>query len=472
MHNNSQTIYRFFLALGDIFGLLLSFTAAYILRVSLDSRPITTEIDSTTFITTIIALLPLWVIVFYMLGLYSRHIYDYRPRELSRLFVAAVLGIMLMISFSFFTNIPLFPAKMVAIYALAISFVVLTVIRSLIRISRFITLDARKGLRRLVIIGDNEATVSLVTYLASNPRSGYEIVGVMATERYVVPTISHKYVDSLDEVFEKLKPDVIMQTDSKQSDKIYELAVNNHIEYQFVPMHEALVTTKHTAEIVGTLPVIIVQTTPLAGYGQVIKRFVDIVGAFLAIVVSSPIWLLTIVLMKLTEPTSPIFFKQERLSRFNNPVHVYKFRTHKKAYNGLSPEEAFEKIGKPELAKAYRDGGDQLPDDPRVSTFGRFLRRTSIDELPQLLNVLRGDISLVGPRALVPSELKQYPKKHLILTVKSGLTGLAQISGRRDISFEDRRALDVYYVHNWSLWLDIQIIFKTVWHVLFRKGAI
>lgn len=100
------------------------------------------------------------------------------------------------------------------------------------------------------------------------------------------------------------------------------------------------------------------------------------------------------------------------------------------------------------------------------------MRTTSIDELPQLINVLRGDISLVGPRALVPEELKKYPKKHLILSVKSGLTGLAQISGRREISFEDRRALDIYYVHNWSLWLDIQIIVKTIWHVLFRKGAV
>ena len=140
-------------------------------------------------------------------------------------------------------------------------------------------------------------------------------------------------------------------------------------------------------------------------------------------------------------------------------------------YNGLSPEDAFKKMGKPELIKEYRENGDQLEKDPRVTPFGRFLRSTSIDELPQLLNVLRGDISLVGPRALVPSELKLYPQKHLILSVKSGLTGLAQISGRRDISFDDRRALDIYYVHNWTLWLDMQIIIKTIWHVLFRNGA-
>lgn len=137
----------------------------------------------------------------------------------------------------------------------------------------------------------------------------------------------------------------------------------------------------------------------------------------------------------------------------------------------MSPEDAFTKMGKPELSKTYRDNGDQLDKDPRVTAFGRFLRSTSLDELPQLFNVLRGDISLVGPRALVPAELNQYPNKSLILSVKSGLTGLAQVSGRRNISFEDRRALDIYYVQNWTLLLDIQIILKTAYSVLLQRGA-
>ncbi|MNI75077.1 putative sugar transferase EpsL [compost metagenome] len=143
----------------------------------------------------------------------------------------------------------------------------------------------------------------------------------------------------------------------------------------------------------------------------------------------------------------------------------------KQEFSGMSPEDAFAKMGKPELSEVYRANGDQLDKDPRVTAFGRFLRSTSLDELPQLFNVLRGDISLVGPRALVPSELSQYPNKSLILSVKSGLTGLAQVSGRRNISFEDRRALDIYYVQNWTLLLDIQIILKTAYSVLMQRGA-
>lgn len=112
-----------------------------------------------------------------------------------------------------------------------------------------------------------------------------------------------------------------------------------------------------------------------------------------------------------------------------------------------------------------------LKNDPRISRLGNIIRPTSLDELPQLFNVLKGDISLVGPRALVAEELNQYPQKNLILSIKSGLTGLAVISGRRDIPFEERRKLDLYYVQNWSFWLDIKIIVRTISEVLSRRGT-
>ena len=143
----------------------------------------------------------------------------------------------------------------------------------------------------------------------------------------------------------------------------------------------------------------------------------------------------------------------------------------KPEYSGMTPEEAFKKMKKPELIKKYRKNGDCLENDPRITKIGHFIRRTSLDELPQLFNVLKGDISLVGPRALVPGELRDYGDRSLLLSVKSGLTGLAQVSGRRDISFEERRALDIYYIQNWSLLLDLQIIIRTFGAVLKHKGA-
>ena len=137
----------------------------------------------------------------------------------------------------------------------------------------------------------------------------------------------------------------------------------------------------------------------------------------------------------------------------------------------MTAEEAFIKMGKPELIKKYRKNGDYLKNDPRITKIGQFIRRTSIDELPQFFNILKGDISLIGPRALLPGELRDYGDRSLILTVKSGLTGFAQVSGRRDISFEERRALDIYYVRNWSLMLDLSIFFKTIAEVFRGDGA-
>ena len=239
----------------------------------------------------------------------------------------------------------------------------------------------------------------------------------------------------------------------------------------FVPQQDRLLSQLNTVEIVGGLPIIDIKITKLFGIGRVWKRAMDLILGVFGLIIASPIMLVVILIMKITAPKSSIFFRQIRLTRFNKPFYIYKFRSQKAEYDGLTPEEAFEKMGKPELSRIYRENGDQLDNDPRVTKIGKFLRATSLDELPQLFNVVKGDISLVGPRALIPQEINQYKKKDIILAVKSGVTGLAQVSGRRDISFEERRRLDVYYVQNWSILLDIQILFKTVVSVIFRRGA-
>jgi lipopolysaccharide/colanic/teichoic acid biosynthesis glycosyltransferase len=224
-------------------------------------------------------------------------------------------------------------------------------------------------------------------------------------------------------------------------------------------------------DIIGSQPVITISTTPLVGRARLIKRLFDMVFGVVFLVLVAPFMLLIALLIKLNDPRGKVFFRQKRLSRYGQTIIIYKFRSIKSQLNGLSPEKAFAKLGRPELSKLYRANGDQLDDDPRITSIGRVLRSTSLDELPQLFNVIRGDISLVGPRALVKNELNQYPDKNLILMIKSGLTGLAQVSGRRNISFEERRRLDVYYIQNWSLLLDIQIILRTILTVILRRGA-
>ena len=219
------------------------------------------------------------------------------------------------------------------------------------------------------------------------------------------------------------------------------------------------------------MPVIAVHQTALVGWGRIVKRLFDLVVSSVMLIIATPILLIIAFLIKCTDFRAPVIFKQPRLTRFDTMVGIFKFRSHKQRFSGLSPEEAFKKMGRSDLIKPYRQNGDYLPGDPRISRLGNFLRRTSLDELPQLLNVIKGDISLVGPRALVPEELAQSAHKNQILSVKSGLTGLAQISGRRNIDFEERRKLDLFYVQNWSFWSDIVILLKTISIVLFHRGA-
>ena len=211
--------------------------------------------------------------------------------------------------------------------------------------------------------------------------------------------------------------------------------------------------------------------TPLSGGYALIKRIFDILFSLLGLVITLiPMTIIWIVLKVTDFKHSPIYV-DERLTQYNRRFKCYKFRSMKPEYSGMPAEKAFRLMGKSELIKKYRRDGDYLKDDPRITKVGKFLRRTSLDELPQLFNILKGDISLIGPRALLPGELRDYGDRSLILTVKSGLTGFAQVSGRRDISFEERRALDIYYVRNWSLMLDLSIFFKTIAVVLKGEGA-
>lgn len=474
MQNNSSFIYRMVLALGDVFGLLLSFTTAYVLRVTFQigfSQSTYHAISAIPYITSVIVLIPFWIILFYMLGLYSRSVYIYRPKEIGRLFVAAALGVVMMIAVSFFTSDPLFPSKLVPVYAFGISFVLLVLIRTIMRAVRLKLLDRGIGAQKLLIVGNNDEVGALIEQVADDPRTGYTTVGVVTDRELPLTLHDFTVFHTLDNALETVKPDVIIQTDMHESNRVYETAVDHHIVYQYIPTHKALATSKHSSDVVGGLPIITVHTTSLVGYGRVVKRVFDLCVSIAAVIILSPLLLLIALAVKVGDPTGPVLMKgtmANRLTRFNRVFRVYKFRSHYAKYDGKTDEEVFRMIGKPELIDEYRNNGDKLQNDFRVTPVGKFIRRFSLDELPQLFNVIKGDLSLVGPRALVPHEIDKFEKWHTILSVKSGMTGLAVVSGRRNISFQERRDLDVYYVQNWSFWFDISILLRTL-RVIFSK---
>lgn len=472
MKQNFSFIYKLLLLAGDAFALVLAFTLAFILRVSLDPRPVATPVKALTYIALIATLVPICLVIFSILGLYAKRNFEKRPQELTRLFVAAVFGVVLIITFDFFSPDVILPAKLIPIYAVTISFILLWLIRTLLRNLRLYLYRHHFGVIRVILVGNNESTYYLSKYLHNNTASGYEVVGVVANKKYIFEELRNNHFGSIGAAINSTNPHAIIQTDSEGVVKVYNHAIENHLDYQFIPTHEALFTAKHSVELLGAFPIINVHTTPLIGNGRAVKRAIDVVGSVFGLIIFSPLFLIIAMLLKISQPRGKVFFKQKRLSRFNKPVYIYKFRSHNLTYNGLSPEQAFIKMNRPDLLKQYRQNGDQLKNDPRVTRLGRILRRTSLDELPQLINVLRGEISLVGPRAIVEEELKEYEFKSLRLSVKSGLTGLAQISGRKEISTEERRRLDIYYVQNWSIWLDLTILLRTFIALIRQRGAV
>lgn len=473
MRKKSDFILRLCLIIGDAVALVLSFAMAYVVRVYVDPRPIAFEVQLADFVLATSLLVPIMLIILATLGLYKRAIYLGKTRlpERGRLFIAAVLSVSSLIVYDFFRGENVFPVRVMAITAVALSFVFLLIERILVRATIKLIFRKEYAMKRVIILGNRKSTEYLADYITSTPESGYKLVGIVAGKKYIPQDLKAHQYSSLKEALNKAKADVIFQTDEKATDYVYKQAVKWHLLYYFVPSETALSSHFGEMELVGNTPTVLVKTTPLSGGYVVVKRIFDLLFSILGILVTAIPMMVIWLVLKLSDIKHSPIYKDERLTQYNRKFKCYKFRSMKPEYSGMTAEEAFEKMGKPQLIKKYRKDGDTIKNDPRITKIGKFLRRTSLDELPQLFNILKGDISLIGPRALLPGELRHYGDRSLILTVKSGLTGFAQVSGRRDISFEERRALDIYYVKNWSLTLDVQIFFKTIAVVLRGEGA-
>lgn len=471
MKNNASLAYSLLLIFGDFLALLAAFSVAYILRVKFDERSLINQIPAWDYFRAVATVLPLWILVNAFIGLYSQEVFEKRFSEFGRLFIGSIMGILVVIGYDFVSDTALFPARLVPVYGLILGFSFLVLFRTIVKIVRRMLFKYGIGISNVLIIGNTEATLDMVDAIRNTKQTGQYVLGTVG--KY------HGYVrqySSFTEALEKIRKPIhgIIQTelfsDEDKNNEILRYAHEHHASYRFVPGNTDLFVGNITVDLYAGLPVVAVHQTALIGWGRVVKRIFDLIVSALLLVLLSPVFLVLAILQKLADPRADVFFRQTRLTRYNREYTCYKFRTLIPKYNGLLPEEGFELMGKPELAKEFRAKGDFLPHDPRLSKLGRFMRKTSLDELPQIYNVLKGDISLVGPRTLVPRELNAYEKKHAILSVKAGITGLAQVSGRKDIDFDERRRLDIYYVQNWSFWNDLAIILKTFRKIITLKS--
>lgn len=473
MRSKSDIILRMALLVGDGLMLVLSFALAYFIRVHVDPRPYEFESQLMEFTIEIVWLVPIMWVVLAALGLYKKSVFLNKSRlpEVGRVFLAAVLSVAALIVYNYFANKELFPVRVVALLAVILSFVFLMGERVLVIYVARQIFKKNYGTKRVIIVGNHKNTEYLTDYITATPESGYRLAGVVANRKYIPKDARVRQYSSLKEALRFARADVVFQTDERETEYVYKMTVQRHLAYYFVPSETALSSHFGEMELVGNTPAVLVKITPLSGGWAVFKRAFDIVFAIVALAVAAIPMAVIWVILKVSDYKAPAVYKSERLTQYNRKFKCYKFRSMRREYNGMTPEQAFLKMGRRELIREYRRNGDYLKNDPRVTGFGKFLRKTSLDELPQLFNILKGDISLIGPRALLPEELESYGDRSLILSVKSGLTGFAQVSGRRDISFEERRALDIYYVMNWSVMLDAQILFRTVGSVLRGEGA-
>lgn len=466
--------YTFALIIIDVLAILGAFTLAYVVRVQLDPRPLINEIGAIDFFWTFVSLLPFWLITFWALGLYSPAVYQRRLTEMGKLLMGSFIGILLIIGYAYVVDQPIFPARLVPVYAGVSTFVLLLFGREILRLIRDMLYYSGVGVQRVMVIGSGAATRDIVQNLNQTQRSGYKVVAVIGNNADSDNLTHYKSLDRGLATLDAHRIDTIIQTslyeETERNQKIMSAAQERHIQYCFVPGEAEFYSGKNQIDVFLGYPVINVYQTPLVGWGEVVKRIFDLV----LVIVTLPLWgalLLLLSLLQVVFNRGPIFYKSPRLTRYSKKFYLLKFRSMGAKYGKVDAAEEFRAMGREDLAAEY-EKNRKVVNDPRITWFGKFLRNTSLDELPQLINVLVGDLSLVGPRPILPQELHLYQGRGALLhSVKSGLTGLWQVSGRSDLAFEKRVELELYYAQNWSFWLDVKILFKTIGVVFFRGGA-
>ncbi len=479
MPTKNTKFYSLLLVLADIVVLMVAFTLAYVIRVHYDNRPLVSPVYAYEYLQAFFVIVPIWIVLFASLGLYSAGTYGRRLIEWGKIAVGAFIGILVIIGWEYVTEKHIFPARLVAVYSFFGSFLLLVFEREILRLVRTIMFRFGRGIRRVLIVGNSDETLDIAANLSNTAESGYKIVAIAGPAKVVprhLDVFHFSDVESALAQVKKLRITTIIQTDlydsAERNQQVLGAAQTNHIAYSFIPGEPEFYTGKNTVDIFLGYPMISVSQTPLIGWGDIVKRIFDLVMTVIILIVLSPLFLVVIILQKLLNP-GPIFYRNKRLTRHAKPFGMLKFRSMSPKYGKKDAIQDFIDMGRPDLAQEYEKHRKIISGrDPRITAFGHFIRKTSIDELPQLYNVLRGELSLVGPRPIEPVELPRYKDRGpLLLSVRSGMTGLWQVSGRNDLPFDKRVELELYYAQNWSFWLDLKILIKTPQALLGRKGV-
>lgn len=389
-------------------------------------------------------------------------LYEFRKKtnlldELFKVLIATSAGFISIIIYGFFRR-EWFDSRFIILIAWLLAFIYVFLGRFLIRkIQKFLISRYRLGSHKTVVIGKDDVARRFIAELKNRPELGYAIIA----------WLDDLDLDNLKAVIKNQEIDDIILTNLDFArDDIVELinfCEDKCLNFKFIPNLVQALTVGVDLDISTGLPLLELKKTPLDGWGQIIKRALDITGALIGIIFLAPLGVLIALFIKI-DSAGPIFARLKRVSQ-GREFYLYKFRS--MVHNA---EELKEELL---LLNERKDGPlFKIKDDPRITRAGKFLRRTRLDELPQLFNVWSGEMSLVGPRPHQPDEVVQYQRHHKkLLAIKSGITGMAQTSGSAALLFEDEVKLDTYYIENWSLLMDLKLLFRTFWILLTDQSA-
>ncbi len=468
MIKDNQKYFNRLQILIDAIVIIAAYALSWYLRLESGLWPEeqnTGVLTASIYFSLLYLIVPLYLLVYYMGKLYTPKRVTRRNVEFLSIIkgnsygIVIVLGVLYLIYQMNFSRTMFF-----LFYVFNTIFTILE--RNIVR--TFLLRIRKKGynIKYVLLVGYSRATEEYINRIEANPQWGYVVRGILDDK--IERGISYKGVkvigriDNLFLILPENKLDEIAVTlaleDYGRLEQIVSLCEKSGVHTKFIPDYTSVIpSSPYTEDLMG-LPVINIRHVPLSNtINMIAKRAVDFLGALIGILLLSPLMVLCVVLIKLTSK-GPVIFSQERVGLHNKGFHMYKFRSMKTMQEGIV------------------DQGWTVKDDPRVTRFGKFMRRTSLDELPQLFNVLKGDMSLIGPRPERPlfvekfkEEIPRYMIKH---QVRPGLTGWAQVNGYRgDTSIRKRIEYDLYYIENWTMGFDIKIVILTVFKGFVNKNA-
>ena len=467
MIKDNQKVFNRMMTVMDAAITAVSLILAYVIKFYiLNDGPGVRVLPLTDYIGLLIFIIPGYMLVYYRCGVYDPKRTVRLRYEIPGIVQANTIGLaaLIIILYMIIREINFSRSVMAFFYVLNVFFAS----AARIALRKFLRSIRSKGynLKHILLVGYSRAAEEYINRINDYPQWGYAVCGIL--DEHVPAGTLYKGVKvlgsigNLEYILPENKLDEIAITlplkDYNLLESIVNICEKSGVHTKFIPDYNSLIPSRPYTEDLMGLPVINIRHVPLTNTGNiVIKRAMDIVGATLGIIVTSPIMLVAAVLVKLTSP-GPVIFRQERVGLHNKSFFMYKFRS----MEMQSPTD--------------EKKASTVKNDPRVTGIGRFLRKTSLDELPQLFNILKGDMSLVGPRPERPlfvekfkEEIPRYMVKH---QVRPGLTGWAQVNGLRgDTSIRKRIEYDIYYIENWTIGFDIKIIFMTFFTGFINKNA-